>query len=1092
MLSSDQRSLMAQLLKNRTAAADAKNSILQPNSADRFLPFPLTDVQQSYLAGRGSGMDLGGTATRGYQEFDIKNLDPRRYEHAWLCVIARHDTLRTIINADATQQVLPKIPSWKLLVKNLRNLPTAQQNLALDAVRQEMTKTVTDPQVWPLFDVRISLLDHGLARVHLGIDALLLDASSFPILLEELQFFYDHPDAVLPEPELRFRDYVLALEASKHEPEFARARDYWLKRLPTLAPAPEFHGTSTLREEDRHFRRYSLVWPLAEWQAMERKAAHMGITGAFVLLAAYAEVIRLWNRYCDFTLSISRFNRVNLHPGVPKILGDFTDILLLECRCPSGSTLLDRAQLLQQQFWQDMEHARFNGVQVIRELRQIRPDSAAMPVAFTDILKAGDIGQSARLGGEELELRHAVSQTAQVLIDFNAIQFAGEVRFNWDVAENAFPAGRIEAMFSDFSGLLRRMAIEDEVFSETFPLRAPVDDRTRHATANATATPLEQRMLHQLFDAQALAYPGASAVITPERRLNYGELRGLARTLGEQIWSQGIKSGELVAVVMERDWEQALAVLGILYAGAAYLPIDPNSPAERLHNLLAEGRVKLVLTQQRLNQSLNWPAALQVLAVDEWAASASLLPQEQATQWHQSLDDLAYVIFTSGSTGKPKGVGITHGAAVNTLADINRRLGVTHKDAVLALSDLNFDLSVYDLFGLWAAGGTVVFPASDRTRDPGHWVELMTSTSVSLWNTVPALMQALIPTLSEKKSKKLNKLRAVLLSGDWVPVTLPGDIHKYWPGARVLALGGATEAAIWSNCFEIGKVPEEWSRIPYGRPLANQHLHILNDALQECPDNVLGQIFISGRGLAQGYWNDQQKTDMAFLIHPETGERLYRTGDLGFWRSDGNVEFMGRLDFQVKIGGYRIELGEIEAILGRHPGIKDCVVSCISRNPGNSRQLICHYVPEIGQELEAADLRSFLLSSLPRYMTPDLYVRLKALPLNANGKVNRHALPIPVDVDAATKDFEPPQAGLESLIAGFLAEATGQPHIGRHDNFFELGGNSLMAMQIMHQIQQRLDVSLQLGNFFDAPTVASLATLVNQSMKSETIEEGTL
>jgi amino acid adenylation domain-containing protein len=395
---------------------------------------------------------------------------------------------------------------------------------------------------------------------------------------------------------------------------------------------------------------------------------------------------------------------------------------------------------------------------------------------------------------------------------------------------------------------------------------------------------------------------------------------------------------------MEKGWEQVVAVMGILTAGAAYLPIDPSLPKERVWYLLENGQVDVVLTQPWLDTSLEWPTRIRRLQVDE-----RIVPEEdgQPLVPTQGPEDLAYVIFTSGSTGKPKGVMIDHRGAVNTIVDLNQRFAVSPQDRVLALSNLNFDLSVYDIFGTLSAGGTIVMPDNASRRDPAHWADLLIHEQVTIWNSVPALMQMLVEYLGERPAlcQAATSLRLVMLSGDWVPVALPDRIQALFGGVDVYSLGGATEASIWSILYPIRNVDPTWKSIPYGQPMVNQTFHVLNERFEPCPVWVPGQLYIGGIGLAKGYWRDEAKTSASFIIHPQSGERLYRTGDLGRYLPDGNIEFLGREDFQVKIRGHRIELGEIETALEQHPGVQAAVVAAVG-DPRGDKRLIAYVVPD--------------------------------------------------------------------------------------------------------------------------------------------------
>ena len=413
--------------------------------------------------------------------------------------------------------------------------------------------------------------------------------------------------------------------------------------------------------------------------------------------------------------------------------------------------------------------------------------------------------------------------------------------------------------------------------------------------------------------------------------------------------------------------------MGILFTGGAFMPIDPDLPPERQRYLIENGDVKVVFTQSSVRHRVSAPHDVEVLVVDQMeplAGRPTTLPRTR-----QKREDLAYNIYTSGSTGQPKGVIVDHCAAVNTILDINDRFHVGSEDRVLALSRLSFDLSVYDIFGLLAAGGTVVMPSPELAQNAKHWAELVRTEKITIWDTVPALMGLLVEQ-AEHGEPIGQSLRLILMSGDWIPLGLPGQIRRLLPQANIVSLGGATEAAIWSILYPIENVDAKWKSIPYGKPMRNQTFHILNDVEGPCPVWVPGQLYIGGMGLARGYWRDAAKTAASFIHHRGDGDRLYRTGDWGRYLPDGNIEFLGREDFQVKLKGQRIELGEIEAQLTEHKGIDSCVVM-VRENKQGEKYLVAYVIPKRGQALQPEALRDFLPAKLPEYMVPSTFVFLK-------------------------------------------------------------------------------------------------------------------
>ncbi|MCI4066432.1 amino acid adenylation domain-containing protein [Micromonospora sp. R77] len=426
--------------------------------------------------------------------------------------------------------------------------------------------------------------------------------------------------------------------------------------------------------------------------------------------------------------------------------------------------------------------------------------------------------------------------------------------------------------------------------------------------------------LHDAFFAQAGSRPAARPCCTATARSPTATWPPAATGVADRLRQHGCATGELVGITLDRGIDQVAAVLGTLLAGAAYVPVDTGQPAARRSEILTNAGVRLVLTSAALTEG-EWPAGVTTIAADRVPPAT---PAAEVTGADPG--DLAYVIHTSGSTGVPKGVMITHEAALNTVHDINARFAVTPTDRMIGLSQLGFDLSVYDIFGPLSVGGALVVPEPEQRADPSHWAALVARHGVTVWNSVPAQLQMLAGYLALPDAPTLTGLRLAMLSGDWIPVTLPDRIRAQVPGLRVVSLGGATEASIWSIHYPIGEVDPTWASIPYGRPLANQTFHVLDPQLRDCPDWVTGELYIGGAGVAAGYLNDPARTAERFVTHPVTGERLYRTGDLGRYRDDGDIEFLGREDQQVKIRGYRIELAEVETALQAHPGVAAAAV----------------------------------------------------------------------------------------------------------------------------------------------------------------------
>ncbi|PDP87384.1 non-ribosomal peptide synthetase [Glycomyces fuscus] len=890
----------------------------------RHDPFPLTDVQSSYLLGRGGAFDYGGSPCQVYAEMPVRDLSPDRLQRAWNALVRRHDMLRAVVDPDGHQRVEPEVPEYTVAVEDMRGRPPQEARARRLRVREQMDHLVHEPGTWPMFDVRVTRADDG-DILHVSVDFLIADYASVRVLVRELDLLHRDPDAELPGIGITFRDHLLAEHRLREGPAYERDRAYWQERLDGLPAGPELPVLpGAARSAPGRFDRWETGLDPDAWKGFQEQARARGITPSTAVLAAFSEVVGVWSAAPAFCLNLTLLNRGTRHPDVDHLVGDFTSVNLLELRTDSADSFAGRARAAQDQLMADLDHRSFSGVEVIREMARRRgPGASLMPVVFTSTVGMEEAQPQDRscLGSPT----YGRSQTPQVWIDAQAVVEEGRLSARWDVRQGVLREGVVEAMFAAFDDLLGRLAA-GRTWDEAAPVTLPADQERARRTANDTAAPLPEGLLHEDAVAAARAHPERPALVCGTRVLTHGEVLARATRLAGRLREEGLRRGDIAAVVMDKGWEQVVAVLAVLMAGGAYLPVDARQPEARRGVLLRDAGVGLVLAQPGTADGAGAGTGARVLTVAEEDPGAVTDAADGPAVTDAGPDDLAYVIYTSGSTGTPKGVMISHRAALNTLHDVRRRFGVTAGDRGIALASLGFDLSVFDVFGLLGAGACLVLPDADRRGDPSHWAELVERHGVTVWNSVPAQMQMLEDYLSSGGDRDIGTLRLAMLSGDWIPVTLPDRIRSRVPGLRVVSLGGATEAAVWSIAHPVDEVDPGWASIPYGTPLANQTFHVLDHALRDRPDHVPGELYIGGAGLASGYLGDPEQTAHRFVSHPRTGERLYRTGDLGRYRGDGTIEFLGRSDRQVKVRGHRIEPGEVEAALLEAPEVGAAVV----------------------------------------------------------------------------------------------------------------------------------------------------------------------
>jgi len=609
----------------------------------------------------------------------------------------------------------------------------------------------------------------------------------------------------------------------------------------------------------------------------------------------------------------------------------------------------------------------------------------------------------------------------------------------------------------------------------TAHLLSETEKKELSLTFNSTLQPYSKsKTIHRLFEEQVYKTPDHIALKQGDRVLSYRQLNQLANQLAFYLIENGVKQAENIGLITDRNFEMIIGMFAILKAGATYVPIDPEYPENRKAYILRNSGISKVVC----DPANRLPGNLE--AIQQFAIHPDSFADYPDTNPALTIDSvqLAYTIYTSGSTGQPKGVMIEHHSAVNLIEWVNSTFHVGADDRLLFITSMCFDLSVYDIFGILASGGTLVIVKQEEVQDIRQLKHLLTEEKITFWDSVPTTMNYLV---EELENYSQQQLRLVFLSGDWIPVQLPDKIKQHFPCAQVISLGGATEGTVWSNYYPVEAVDESWTSIPYGVPIANNFFYVLDETFGLVPKGVVGELFIGGTGVARGYANDAEKTSYSFVADPyrkELGGRMYRTGDLGKMMPDGNLEFLGRKDNQVKIRGYRVELGEIESCLNKHEAVREAVVNVITDN-NNIKQLCAYYVLKADFALE--EMKDYLRESLPAYMIPAYYLQMEALPLNSNGKIDRKKLPLPSGEQAALTHYKSPETPLEITLADIWKSILKLNTLGSTDNVFDLGAHSLNVAAFINRVHRRLNVSISLQQVFAEPTVSRQAKIIEQA-----------
>lgn len=1026
--------------------------------------FPLATMQHGYWIGRDPGQVLGGVSAHLYAELDGNITDPERMRHAVEATVRRHASLRTRIHDDGTQEVLewPEKPFFSAL--DLRDEPPASVSAQLQRLRDEGTHRMLDIRAGQMLHVALTLLPEGRSRLHIDVDMIAADAMSYRTILADMAHA-----AAGGQPEPRALEYDYERYLREHGALTAEAREreagWWAQQLRSAPEPPALPVRSEREAADPHrsIRLAHVLRPAQRHALYERSKRH-GLTPAMVLATAFADVIARWSREHRFLLNLPLFDREPLHPDVEHLVGDFSNSVLLDTDVRPERSFAERARRMQEHLHERAAHAAYRGLDVLRDLGRARGEPVIAPIVYTSGLNLGDLfapSVTERLGRPSW----IISQGPQVLLDAQVVELDGGILLNWDMRRDLFLPGVAEHMFDAYRSLITGIIADDADWSRAFALPLPAPQRERREAVNDTACgDIAPRTLHAAFFQLARDVPDAPAVLWGhEERWSYAELAERALRIAGALRERGIARGGTVAIMLPRGAEQIAAVLGVLAAGAAYLPIGTDQPAARRDAILRKGRASVLLTAEPHGKAAAPPQGVQLAEITR-ALQHPPLPEPAETGAH----DIAYVLFTSGSTGEPKGVEITHAAAANTIDAVTRVFGITRDDRTLGISRLEFDLSVMDIFAPLALGGACIAVSEQEEKDALAWARLMERHGASALTCAPGVLRML---LDAAQPQQLRSLRIAMLGGDWVTADLPQRLRELAPRARFAGLGGATETAIHCTAYEVsGDLPPGWDVVPYGRPLPNFRCRVVNPAGADCPDFVTGELWIGGPSIALGYRGEPELTAERFIQDGET--RWYRSGDLARYLPDGTLEFLGRADHQVKIRGHRIELGEVEAALRGLGGVQVAVAV----TSGDAEPVLMAAVT--GEQLREEALLRQVARLLPPYMLPKRIMPLAAMPFTDNGKVDRRRVRelLERDAHAPASAAQAPRNAVEAALLHIIAEVLPGPLHGIDTDFFEAGGDSVLATTAVARIRRLLHIdALTAASFFTARNVRELA-----------------
>jgi amino acid adenylation domain-containing protein len=1019
-------------------------------------------------------------------------LDVAALQKTLNAIVARHEVLRTTfaVKDESPVQVIAEHRSVALPVTDLSIYPEPEREAhALRLAAAEARRH---------FDLaRDILLRASLLRLEAAEHVLLVtlhhiaaDGWSMGLLLQELAALYaayaDGRPVPLPELPIQYADYALWQRQWLHGGVLAAQLAYWKRQLAAPLPALRL-PTDRPRPPVLTFRgaREPLLLPHPLTEALRALSRREGVTLFMTLLAAFQTLLHRYTGQDDIIVGSPIAGRTQAE--TEGLIGFFVNTLVLRTDMsgnPNFRELLGRVRKITSGAYahQDLPFER-----LVEELQPER-DLSRSPLVQVMLILQNAARQTLELPGLTLTPLEVDSGTAKFDLTLSMIEedkgLRGWLEYNTDL----FEAVTIRRLLGHFHSLLAGILTDPEQRLAELPLLTESERQQLLVAWNASAAeyPKEQ-CLPQLFEAQVEDTPDATAVVFEGQQLTYRELNVRANQLAHHLKKLGVGPEALVAICIERSVEMVVGLLGILKAGGAYVPLDPAYPMERLVFMLEDAQASVLLTQKRLLASLPEHNAHVICLDADWEA----MPQEPRENPASTVTtgNPAYVLYTSGSTGQPKGVVIPHQGLVNYLGWCTKAYAVAEGSGAPVHSPLGFDLTITSLFSPLLVGQSVVLLPEGWGVEPLGTL-LRTGDDFSLVKITPAHLEVLSQGLPAAAAA--GRTRSFIIGGE----ALRGESLTFWrthaPDTRLINEYGPTETVVGCCIYEVLAGASVSGAVPIGRPIANTQLYILDSLLQPVPIGIPGELHIGGDGLARGYLNRPELTAEKFIpnpFSPEPGARLYKTGDLARHRSDGNLEFLGRLDHQVKLRGFRIELGEIEAVLGGHPAVREAVVVVREDVPGDMR-LVAYVVPDQEPAPTSREWRAFLQAKLPDYMIPSAFIRLDILPLTPNGKVDRRALPAPDQARPALEDaFVAPRTPVEEGLARIWSQVLGLEQVGVHDNFFELGGHSLLATRVISRLRDTFHVELPLRSLFEAPTVAGLALTVARRQAEQAQEK---
>jgi amino acid adenylation domain-containing protein len=996
-------------------------------------------------------------------------------------LIQRHEVLRTTLKSVDGVPVQVIAPELEITLEpvSLEHLPEEERyDEALRLTTEEFARPF-DLEKEPLVRVGLLRLAEDDFVLQVNMQHAITDRWSFAVFEKELavlyQAFATGQPSPLPELPIQFADYAVWQRERMNSDEYKKDLEYWLRQL-DVSFVLDF-PTDFPRPPVQNFRgaRVYVGYPKSLLDGLKELSRREGVTMFMTLMAAFKTLIYRYTNQHDILISTPIGTR--LRPETENLVGYLLNLLIVRTDLSGNPTFRELLKREQEACVGAFAHQEVPFGKLVQELKP-KQDASRNPIAqvaflYLDFPEATAM-QFLGLTATPIDIDNGASRFDITLAMIETPEgFAISIEYISDIFEH----GRMERMARHLQVLLEGIIANPDARLSDVPILTLAEQRQlQHWNDTAHQFP-STLLVHQLFEQQAALRPGAPALLFEDQALTFSEINSRANQLARHLLRRGLEPEARVGVMLPRTPDALVALLAIFKAGGCYLPLDPEYPPERLAFMLEDAAVSLLITEESLRVHLPEQATPVITLDDEQLAQQSIANVENEVRPEQ----LAYIIYTSGSTGRPKGVSVEHRQLLHTLQSAQEVLKLTEADCLPSIASFSFDISLLELLCAPLAGGRCLLVSTHGVLEATVTARVLKQATVL--HAVPGLMRRFVSVARETAASG-RQLRLVLVGGEAVAPELLAEMQDVWSSADVRVLYGPTEATIICAGYDVSREGAIDHQM-IGRPLPNTVLRILDQAGKLVPIGVDGEICIGGAGLSRGYRERADLTAESFVPDEYStcaGARIYRTGDRGRYLPDGNIEFTGRMDEQVKVRGFRIELGEIESVLREHESVNEAVVIALE-DKGNEKRLAAYVVTAQGASRNISELRNSLKERLPDYMIPSAFVYLDALPLTSHGKIDRRALPAPdAERPALAEAFIAPRTPTEKSLASIWTKLLGINRVGINDNYFELGGDSLLATQLVSQLRGVFEVELPLVNLFQYPTLAELATSIEEAI----------